>query len=426
MSYFKTYIILVFLFVLTNNLKAQDTLNSGVVEQKSYQLYVDKNWTELIKFGNQAIKQGFDYFYLQLRIGIAYYEKKNYAVAEKYFLNALKFNSDDELILEYIYYCYIFNARYQEARVWSKKFSPSLIEKIGIDKQSSVSLVMIETGSKITDKPGYYNEVTKTNSNYFNPPFYFHLGLNHYVKNKVSLFHSLTYFNQQTFINKVSQSQYYLKVAIPFKNNWILSPAAHVIHIKTTTEVRNPPKQPMPGTGPPRKPEPTFNVTQSDYVVGSLLLQKTIKKTVFGIGSSISNMNNKTQFIHSGFLSYAPLGNSKIVLGCTGYLHTIDSYQTFYGAVVPFIYLQPFNKLSLKLSYLYNEKNNFIEENGYLVNNSPDVTQKRYSALINFNINKNVDIYGLYQLEYKYEAIQSFNYRYNVIVAGVKITPFKK
>ena len=32
----------------------QDTLTGAIVEQKSLQLYQDKNWKELIKFGNSA------------------------------------------------------------------------------------------------------------------------------------------------------------------------------------------------------------------------------------------------------------------------------------------------------------------------------------------------------------------------------------
>lgn len=55
---------------------SQDTLNAAFIEQKSFQLYVEKNWNELIKFGNQALKSGIDYYYLQIRLGIAYYEEK--------------------------------------------------------------------------------------------------------------------------------------------------------------------------------------------------------------------------------------------------------------------------------------------------------------------------------------------------------------
>lgn len=439
MSYFKKYIALLFLILSINDAMGQDTLNSAMIEQKSYQLYLDKNWSELIAFGNKAVQSGFDYYYLQLRIGIAYYEKKNYSLAEGYFKKALSFNADDELSLEYLYYCYLFNGRYEEARLLSKKFNTALADKIGTSTQSKVGFVMLEAGSKITDQKTYPSKDPKnTKGNYFNPPVYFHVGLSHFIKNRLPLFHAITYFSQETFVNKVNQYQYYLKASIPLKRNFIISPSVHYINLNVSSEKKYtitdtlwppgvpPHSQPPPGA-PPFKTVTTSttvsNSSQSNYFVGSLSIQKTMRKFVFGVGMSVSNMSNVTQYINSGFVSYAPLGNSKLVLGCSGYAHTNDSYKTTYAAAVPFIYLQPAHRLSLKLSYMYNVKNNFIEENGYLVNNSPDVTQSRYSALLNFNISKRVSLYGLYQLEYKYEAIQSFNYRYNVIVAGLKITP---
>ena len=439
MKRIKTYYIIAFFIVCNISAFAQDTLNSATVEQKSYQLYLDKNWPKLIQFGNKAISKGFDYYYLQLRIGIAYYERKNYALALGHFKSALKYNAEDELSLEYLYYCYIYNGRNEDARLLSKQFNQALADKIGTSTQSKVGFVMIEAGSKITDQKTYASQDPKnTKGNYFKPPVYFQLGLTHFVKNRFSLFHGLTYFSQETFINKVKQYQYYLKASIPLKHNFLISPSIHYMNIgvssqKTiiTTDTLWPPgvpphSQPPPGA-PPFKTVTTSttvsNNSQSNYFVGSLNIQKTANKFVFGIGTSVSNMSNVTQYINSGLMSYAPLGNSKLVLGCTGYLHTTDSYKTSYAAAVPFVYVQPIHKLSLKLSYMYNVKNNFIEDNGYLVNNSPDVTQSRYSALINFNINKRVSLYGLYQLENKYEAVQSFNYRYNVIVGGIKITP---
>ena len=119
-------------FVLFFSMKgiAQDTLNSAIVEQKSYQLYLDKNWNELIKFGNRAINSGFDYYYLQIRIGIAYFEKKNYSLAENHFKKVLQFNSDDELAQEYLYYCFIYNGRNEEARMLSRLFKSDLAEKV--------------------------------------------------------------------------------------------------------------------------------------------------------------------------------------------------------------------------------------------------------------------------------------------------------
>ena len=104
MMKFKNHVVILAFILISIKVNGQDTLTSATVEQKSYQLYIDKNWNELIKFGTNAINKGYNYYYLQLRVGIAYYEKKNYALAEGYFFNALKFNTDDELLLEYIYY----------------------------------------------------------------------------------------------------------------------------------------------------------------------------------------------------------------------------------------------------------------------------------------------------------------------------------
>ena len=410
--------LLLLLFLLSCGfISAQDSINSAIVEQKTYQLYLDKNWNELIKYGNKAVKKGFDYFYMQMRIGIAYYEKKNYCLAENHFRKALKYSSTDELAQEYLYYCYLYNGRYEDARLLSKKFSKELAEKIGTNKQSSLAFLLVEGGTKITDSLNYYDANKKTRANYYDPAIYFQAGLNHYIKNRVSLFHAITYFDQQNFVSKVSQLQYYLKASVPIKNNWLISPAFHWVSIKNTSEIR-----PIPsGTmlpGPP--PKTTTTVTNSNYFLGAITVQKNIRKFVFSIGTTVSNINNVTQYIHSGFVGYSVLGNSKLVLGCSGYLNTIDGYSTTNTSVAPFIYLQPINKVSIKMSYFLNTKTNIIEDNGYLVNNSADLTQSRWSVIGNFTINKQVSFYTLYQLEHKQELQQLFNYKYNIIVAGIK------
>lgn len=431
----KTYYITAIFVVSCISSFAQDTLNSATVEQKSYQLYTDKNWSELIKFGNIAIGKGFDYYYLQLRVGIAHYERENYALAEGYFKKALKFNAGDDLSLEYLYYCYLFNGRYEDARMLSKQFNSSLSDKIGTSRQSKVSFVMIEGGTKITDSVEYYNKGKNREPNYFKPPTYFQIGLNHYINNRVSLFHAATYFRQETFLGKTTQLQYFIKTTIPVKNNWLIAPSVHLVNTKntfdavaTTTMFAPYPGgvQPPPGSPLPPVITKTTSVTETKkatYFVGSLAAQKMIKKFTFGISSTVSNIADKNQFIHNASISYALLGNNKLVLGCNGYVHSNDAYKTSYAAIAPFINIQPVKRLSMKLSYLMNSGNNIIEDNGYLVNNSSDLTLSRYSALLNLTLNKHLSLYGLYQLEYKHEAVQSFNYRYNVIVAGLKIIP---
>lgn len=413
-------LILLFFVLIAGKIFSQDTLNSAIVEQKSYQLYLDKNWTDLIKFGNNALNKGFDYYYLQIRIGIAYFEKKNYSLAENHFKKVLEFNSDDELAQEYLYYCFIYNGRNEEARMLSKNFKKELAEKIGTNKLSKVEFILLEGGTKISDSPDYYNKDTKTNSNYFNSPVYLQLGLSHYIKNRFSVFHALTYYKQVSFIGESKQIQYFLKGSVPINNNWLFSPSIHFLGSKLTTSSPATPPSTL-HIGPPSRT--VITETKSNAVVGSLAIQRTINKFTISIGTSVSNIADKTQLIHNGFVSYSVFGNSKLVLGCSGYAHTIDNYSTTYAAFTPFIYLQPMKRLSIKASYFSNSGTNLIEDNGYLVNNSFDLTSSRLSILASLYLSKHVSFYALYQFENKTESAQKFNYQYNVIVGGLKITP---
>jgi tetratricopeptide (TPR) repeat protein len=491
----------IFLFLLLNFIcsqaKSQDTLNSLVVEQKSYQLYTDKNWSELITYGNTAVKKGYDYFYMRMRIGIAYYEKKNYCAAESHFIKALEFNNGDELALEYLYYSYIFVGRNEDARKLSRTFGKDLIAKIGIDKLSDVNFFMFEGGIKMANSAAH-SQITSgsyikanlttnypTGNNYvLSPAKYFQAGLNHSVKNKYALFHALTYFNQSSSVDSsynskqqlswyfppkagdttitavtgihskhnytLTQLQYYLKAAIPLKNDWMISPSLGIVHtgltdipeITSTPPSSRPPPPPIfVHPKPNDKPiaAPAYRVG-SDHIIGSVSLQKICNKFTFTVGSTFSNMSqtevdertnqvkttSPVQFINSGAIYYSPLGNGKLVFGCTGYAHTITSYQTTYAAFSPFLFVQPAKFFSLKLAYFANAGKNIIEDNGFFVNNSSDLTTSRISVLANFYLSKSISLYASYLLENKLESVHGFDYKYNIAVIGLKFVPKHK
>mgnify|MGYP001215596195 CR=1 FL=1 len=397
----KLYALLLhFLFLVSfSSLFAQQKMTPSYAEKKTFELYTNQKWSELIQVGKKALDSNNDYFYIRMRIGIAYYEQKNYNVAQYHFTKAIDFNSKNELTKEYLYYCYLLNGKKEEARKLTKTFSEKLKTKIGISTTSKIDFITAETAIKNADN----TDTDTLGELYFNNAFYAQIGLKHFVNNRFSLFHAATFFSQELNTGNVKQYQYYLQGLIPLKNNWSISPAIHLVKLnfegKTNVE----------------------NIAGS-YFVGSFQVKKSIKNIEFALGSTFSNITESNQYNHFGNFNYMPFGNSKLVIGTTQYIHSIDAHENYNFSNNSFIYFQPTKFSSIKLSYLKNQNNNIIESNGYLINNSYDVTASRFETLIDFKISKNASIYGMYQHEKKRHRIEGFNYHYNLFLVGVKIT----
>ncbi len=384
---------------------SQDTIDAAEIESKTLEFYTNKNWDSLIAIGDEAIKNGNDYFYLRMRLGIAYYEQKNYSLAIKHFDKAIRFNANDDVAKEYLYYSFVFLGKEEEARKLSTTFSAELKEKLGLENTSAIDFITVSGGSKMANSP--FSD--SNNGIYFKQANFYELGLKHYFATKFSLFHALSTFNQESFIGKVNQNQYYALAAIPMKNNWSIAPAFHVLQLKFTGKI--------PGINSETK--------TSNFFVSSFSVNKSSKKFDFSIGSTFSNIASIKQYNHFGNITYSVFGNSQLVLGLTEYLHTSNKYATLNNSFLAFVYFEPLKFANIKLSYFKNQNNNIIEENGYLVNNSTDLTTNRFNVLANFRINKTISILTLYQIENKKVYIEGSDYQYNILLAGIKInTPF--
>ncbi len=47
----------------------------------TYQYYLEQKWDSIIIIGKQAIKSDIDFYYLRYRMGRAYFQTENYALA---------------------------------------------------------------------------------------------------------------------------------------------------------------------------------------------------------------------------------------------------------------------------------------------------------------------------------------------------------
>ncbi len=385
----KAFVVIIFFLVVRQGL-AQEEMNSTVVENRSYQLYLEKKWDALIPFGLKAIREGYEYFYLCQRLGIAYYEKGQFRLASIQLEKALDFNSFNELTQEYCYYSLIFSNRFDEARKLSESFGERLSTKINKPSWSPVDFVSAEGGLKISSR-----------SDLFNPGFYFQAGLGHTVKNRFSLYHAATVYNQSESRGKISQVQYFIQAGIPLGRQWTLTPSVHLVYLNF---------------------KKNNGLLRSTDLVGSLSLTRAFPYFDVSIGGTVSDVLSTLQYIQQSRLAIYPSGKPNFSLGAISYIHSEDNFISSTLALNPFVYWSPGSKVKLYANYFVNKNENIVELNGYLINNSHDLTLSRTSVTLSLSLNTHWDVYGNYQFESKQQS-NSLTYSYNVFLMGIKFKP---
>lgn len=118
-------VFLLIIFSIGINLKCigqvSPDFNFKYVEKTSYDLYVAEQWQELIRFGKNALKHDHDYYYLHLRLGIAYYNMNNFFMAIHHLENAIRLNTSDTIPYLYLYSSYLFTKKSLDADILYKK-----------------------------------------------------------------------------------------------------------------------------------------------------------------------------------------------------------------------------------------------------------------------------------------------------------------
>lgn len=393
---------IILFWILALVCQAQETLNSKEVEEKSYQLLLDKNWGALIQLGQMSLDNHIDYFYLRLRIGIAWYEQGHYRQAIQHFEKALEFNSEDAVAQEYYYYSLLFAGQFDESKKYASIIAEPLRSKLGVDKMIGVNLLYAEMGPKISSRSDLY-----TNA------FYFQAGLNHSVGKKFSVSHIYTYYGQNLSQGPFSQHQYYITANIPLAKGWSLSPAFHLVGQKLDSTISL-----QGGQG---KPPRSSNITvSSSSVVGSLAIAKRFSFADVAYASMISNVEGTNQYIQQFTLTVYPSGSNNFYLGSIAYYHWEQKYGGTF-ALNPYVSFKPTSRLTLQALYFTNKNANLIERNGYFVNNSPELTTSRWSGIVEVSFNRHVSMYGIYMLENKKTAADTFSY--STFILGLKIIP---
>ncbi len=103
-------------FASPSQLAAQSAMPYYRLERMSYDFYVHQEWDSLIGMQRKYRSLNIHSYALDFRYGAAYFHRKNYRKALRFFENADLKQSRDLLLLEYRYYAYLQSGRYEDAQ----------------------------------------------------------------------------------------------------------------------------------------------------------------------------------------------------------------------------------------------------------------------------------------------------------------------
>lgn len=375
----------------------QQKLNYVDVDKRSYELFQEKKWHELIGYATEARQQGIDFFYLQVRTGIAWYNLKKYTKSTKWFLKAWENDQSFDWLQEYLYYSLVFSGRAAEASKYAAVFDNKIKEKIGW-KRAKLARLALEGGfsfnpdfDKLSNSRQY--ETAGVGSNY-GEAFYLKnysfqsFDLGHQVAPGFTLNHNFTHIgvnreeqvfwgNLNSFNAKINQYQYFLSPNFVLGRKLYLSPSLSLVWGSADFRVGS-----INHNG-----NRYFNRPVSKY---SDFIFSASGWTYWGNFSpgaevNLANIYNQNFAQFSAWLTFYPFSNLHFYLTPRVYFKNDPEsgfgYNTF--GISSGIKAGP---VYLVGQFWKGEMKNFIESSGYVVANFPGKSSRKYMASAYFPI----------------------------------------
>ena len=356
-------------FVSTANAQ-KPSLSFKQVDSTTYALYLKKDWKPIIAMGKKSKAEGIDFYYLKVRMGIAYFNENKMLNAIQLFEEAHTIDSSDVVVQEYLYWAYRYSGLIMESRLFYNKMTEALKEKIKLDLPfvSDVNFNALATNNLDYDEM----LLTDASSEIGNFRFIrknqqmFSLGMSHPLLKRVNLFHQFTLIPtnsvQQENVGGVLENEtykgteyrYYVDVTVSLGNRWYFDTYLNVISGNyDNLNVEN--------------ISSSSKIKYNDVVFGGSLT----KASYFirnNINVSVSNLNGYNQFQAGYSISLYPLGNTLVVpFGSLQYKNQdADSNVVFTGGLAVKI-----DKILLTGFGIVGNMNNFTANNGAIIYNQP-------------------------------------------------------
>jgi tetratricopeptide (TPR) repeat protein len=308
-------------WLLSATTLAQDTLSFVYLNEKTYQYYEEGQWRQLISLGREGINSGIDYYYLRMRMGIAHFSQGKYHQSIPHFKNALLFNENDPVALEYLYFAYLYSGRELASNMVFWEMSPTVKKRIRSEPLPIVRALSLEflrgTNQDQYGVSDFQNiDIDSTDASQVATRNYTQVGviLEHTPGKRLLLRHGYRYLgktytsfqmdeNGASLLPKksINQHQYYISGHYLIGSSVRFTAAYHYINVAS-------PAYYLPGMGM-GSPSTFISSSKSNQMVGYVGVSFDLPFVSFGSYAAAGNMGGEWQLQPGLFLSLYPLGN---------------------------------------------------------------------------------------------------------------------
>lgn len=418
-------VVILILFSLWSFGQADKTYES--VDSITYSQYISKEYKQLQKAGKKSLKQGIDFYFLRMRLGVSYFEQKNYEKAITHFEKAYKMNPADSTVQEYLYYAFLFTQRKEDANDLVEKCNERFQNKIGFKKikiediAGSFESLSVTAGALVNDNisknentdfkgKALYSENTLQGNSYLA-----NIYLENRASNRLSFFNSFSYFNIQSLgivqskftpTEKRNYSnnnyQYNIGGKYVFKKNYTVG-ATFGYYNESSNLISS------------KLDMSNFSVTFSNnsYKIntysGTLFAFKRVKNYGFGLSGSIGSLSNVKQSQIEGNVVWYPFGNSNFYSSTSfTWLNNNGTDQTIFTQKIGGKALR---NIWYEVKGSYGNHQNYISNSGTLAYNTVEPINWTTEANLSFVFSKFkiIPSYTLQQRESSYTKYFNLN-----------------
>lgn len=456
-------ITIIALMLIASTSFAQKDLTVEYVDTKTLEYFETQQWEKLIRIGERALENGIESYLLRVRLGIAYYELEKYFGAIPHFEKAVATGYADGVTKEYLYYCYIYTGREEDANEILFDMSPNRREKLrplindfinDVKGDAGFSFSNDETKNASIDLDGPDNAYGEQTMN--GNQFFFDVGIGQLPLRWFKINYAFTYlnidrqkqimFNNERFTDdyKQKQGQLFNEFRFLATHGLVISPSGHYINSKETS---------MNATYDSLSYRynsismgydslrfyytlDDAKVEQDNFVL-SLSVFKWFSIFKAGVSGSFSYLNSKHQSQYGASFTVFPLSKPYLYLSSNAVVHNQNSVsnliftQSAGGRIIDNLWLEAFTT--------FGKMNNYNEQNGFIVYNNPDVIKLKYGAELRYYFPFNMSAYFVYagqnrEKKYLTYSLSGYNnnfpvyspqsitaeYNLNTIVFGLK------